>query len=94
MVVSAPLSLQPSIILAWFNSSQKTISFFFIKAESMPMFAWYPELKIKAEFVFLKCAIFFSNSLWSVIVPEIRRDAPEPHPNSLIALLAAFLTEG
>ena len=46
----------------------------------MPVLAWKPELKTSAASVPFSSAILLSSSSCKAMLPEIRREAPEPQP--------------
>ena len=80
---------QPSMIEAWFNSSDRIASFLFITAEIAAILQLKPDWYAIAASVPLNSASVSSSSSWMSSVPLIERTAPAPTPRLSIASLAA-----
>ncbi len=83
-------SRAPSIIDAWFNSSEIIKSSLPSTAETVPAFAVKPDWKTTQASTFLNFAICSSNCMCSCMVPAMVRTAPAPAPYVLAASTAAF----
>ncbi len=76
----ARLRRQPSMMLAWFSSSEMTTSSLVRIDETVPALAVKPLWNTTTASVFLNAASRSSSSMWSRIVPAIVRTDPEPTP--------------
>ena len=94
MARSALHRRQPSMMLAWFSSSETMRSPSCISVDTTPTFAVYPDWKTRAASVDLNRARRVSSSRCRDIVPAMVRTAPGPAPNSSIARQAAATTFG
>ena len=65
----ARLKRQPSMMLAWFNSSEMTTSSLLRTAETVPAFAANPLWKTTTASTFLNSASRRSSSMWIAMVP-------------------------
>ena len=92
--IVARLNRAPSMMLAWFSSSERIRSSFPRIAATVPAFAAKPLWKTTEASVFLKAAILRSSSMWISIVPAMVRTEPEPTPRSLSARSAASRSFG
>ena len=92
--LSAFVKRIPSMIEAWFSSSEMTISSFVRMLDKTPWLVVKPDWNTRAASVFLKAASFFSSRSCIVIVPAMVRTDPVPAPNSSIASFAAFISLG
>ena len=68
----------PSMMLAWFSSSERMKSSLPRMALTVPALAAKPLWKTTQASTFLKRAIFSSRSMWMRMVPAMVRTAPEP----------------
>jgi hypothetical protein len=75
-------SRAPSMMLAWFSSSERMKSSLPRMALTVPALAAKPLWKTTQASTFLKRAIFSSSSMWMRMVPAMVRTAPEPTPNA------------
>ncbi len=78
--MAARLRRQPSMMLAWFNSSEMTTSSLVRIDDTVPALAVKPLWKTTAASVFLKSASRRSSSMWTAMVPAMVRTDPEPTP--------------
>ena len=84
----------PSMILAWFSSSERMKSSLPRIELTAPALAVKPLWKTTQASTFLKRAIFSSRSMWMRMVPAMVRTAPEPTPNFRVAASAASISRG
>ncbi len=90
----ARLRRQPSMMLAWFSSSDTTASCRLRIADTVPAFAVNPLWKTTAASVCLKAARRRSSSSCTASVPAIVRTDPAPTPNCRVASRAASHSRG
>ncbi len=93
-MILAPDRRQPSMMLAWFNRSEKMTSSFPTRAGMVAVLAWNPDWNESAASTALNFAILFSNSICKSLVPDMTRTAPGPTPYLSIAFLAASTRRG
>ncbi len=84
----------PSMMEAWFSSSEMMKSSLPRTADTVPALAVKPDWKTTDASTFLKRAIFSSSSMWIFMVPAMVRTAPEPTPYFLVASMAASRSLG
>ena len=84
----------PSMMLAWFSSSDTMRSVSPVTVGMTPVLAVNPDWNVSTASVCLNAASSASRASWSVIVPAIVRTAPEPAPNCSTASIAARFIRG
>ena len=87
-------SRAPSIMLAWFSSSERMKSSLPRIALTVPALAAKPLWKTTQASTFLKRAIFSSSSMWMRMVPAMVRTAPEPTPKVRVASMRGLNQPG
>ena len=92
--MDALLRRQPSMMLAWFSSSEMTTSSLVRMAATVPALAAKPLWNTTVASVCLNSASRFSSSTCSVMVPAMVRTDPVPTPNSSSAASAALRSRG
>ena len=90
----ARLRRQPSMMLAWFSSSETTTSSLVRIDDTVPAFAVNPLWNTTTASVCLNSASRRSSSMWIAMVPAIVRTEPEPTPNSRTASSARSRSRG
>jgi hypothetical protein len=70
----------PSMIEAWFSSSDTIRSCSPVIVGMTPVLAVKPDWNVRTASAPLNSASFASSSSWSAIVPAMVRTAPEPTP--------------
>ena len=93
-LIAARLRRQPSMMLAWFSSSDTTTSSLPRMAETVPALAAKPLWKTTTASVCLNSARRRSSSMWIAIVPAIVRTDPVPTPNRRVASIARSRSRG
>ena len=86
--IVARLKRAPSMMLAWFSSSDTTTSSLLRTAATVPAFAAKPLWNTTTASVFLNSASRRSSSRWMAIVPAIERTDPDPTPSWRTASIA------
>ena len=87
-------SRMPSMIEAWFSSSETIRSVSPVIVGMTPVLAVNPDWRVSTASVCLNAASSASSSSWIVIVPAIVRTAPEPAPSCSTASMAARRIRG
>ena len=81
-LIVARLRRAPSMMLAWFSSSETMTSSRPRIDETVPALAVKPLWKTTAASVRLNSASFRSSSMWMSMVPAMVRTEPDPTPNA------------
>ncbi len=91
---SAFVRRMPSMMLAWFSSSETIVAPSGARMGITPVLQVKPDWKVRTASTCLNVARRASSSSWRLIVPAIVRTAPEPAPNRSTASSAAAFSFG
>ncbi len=93
-LISARLKRDPSMMLAWFSSSETMVSPLPTKAGMTATFAINPDCRVKAASTRLNRATCLSSDSCRTVVPAMLRTAAGPTPKVSIASFAAWRSLG